>query len=1740
MAPSVKPEVDWERLQAILDGPGGGSIPPALRARMEADIAKNRPSGTQAPVMAPRESTVAPVAGPPAAPTPPQPPVFSPSDVTTIANEFDAQARHQRAIQVAKENTQGWRNKIATTAMQVPIMAMQVGHDLTLGIAPSPYGERADPQTMDSITAGAQIPIKILSALGTTMLQGYGLMRGLSFVGKVPIAARALEFIPMRLKEIGLGALVNGGIDALRTDGLARDPVTGEIQDSWLDPSSKIAKPLAEMGVPDRLALGMGGAVVGGVMGPMFMGIAAGYNRARTLAVVHLSDETINSIRQGLTAAGVSPGQIGEKYAVAKHFLTNLRKVALNEEASEVIADQLSREQFIANEIRASGAAPTASKAVAEVMRGQGDLANSGFFIKPDAAVHLPDAASIQVPTVEAVKNAIKRVGPEEFQRRVQSEMLNRSADPLAQAAATEEVARRIVAQPEGTKSAHELLQEIQGTAFADTPAHKAALKYANDISGPISAYPQDVPKEAIRDRMLRDKLFNADGSEFNPEPKIPKKPGGPVIPGGGKPAGRPIVNEGPMDIQLRQAGELDKAVAKVDLASDIELDGRLLAGIFRQNPGGINIVTGVKHDAALLAAQERLGVKLTVAKIPTAAAGVHDYMIGRPVYNYPEFGNKNVFGTNTVKLTNTLKKMATEASKSVTAPKTTEAFILADGTPIRGGLNTGAMIEKMRMQKPVVNGVGRGDLSLQHLGNLVRMEIGENNTLHVTLPPNLSKEQFRSLGKAIDTMKFEEVTIARGQTEKTFQTPLGAVVQDHVAQMIKPQSISNSITPDMAMQYGKEGIFRGQAAILPDGSAAEILGRDAKGIKVKETMTGSEVVVHEKNLTILPSSLEGEYRGSNLFASYLTDGERQSLAKMRLAMTKGWAQEITKYREFESFASSRGYIAENMKGGKIRLAKANEGGAEPMLFKDLKSALAWVRKDTSPMAELGSDEITRLLGPDRNMGYIGGGGPPPRMNEMLPIDWKRMEATMGQLPADAGPTTSQLALKPMIPLMRDLDKKFGTEMYKAASNMQSQKVARSNFEALWFKGVGGKLPEGVMPLEKIIKLAGPKANQELITDFREADAVGRIELAKQMSPREVRAAEELGKWYDAAYPALGVGAPFVENYMPHYRQAVQSGNPTSFQDFMAQMVGKGQTVPRGTDWVSDHIREGLIDVYNKDAFGVAVQYLRAGAKNRFMKQAQDEAREMVRMVAAKSPNLALPLANMLQAMGGYEFAEQRVAMKAMFESIMDKLPHSMTREGKSSLADRFVDWTTSLVYSSTMGFRPALALRNAKDIWVMSYPLYHGPRFNEAIGYALTKEGKAEAIAARVINKYSGGLLSADEETRALLAKLPKRLQDMHEASTMLYDSADEFTRTGTYFAAKFKAEEALQTFAKAVEKKGTSDVVLERLKENLIRDAKVYIHGPEASEEFIRRATNDPHFAAKYAGKLAADYTNYLYGRGMQARWMRSMGGRLLGQFGTWSMWYGDYLTQQIKAIAKGPYKADAFGILARHALVNAAILEVGREVLNVDLSRWASYGALAYSGGPGLQVAMGASTLMRGLGEVSSFGEDPLGETRVSQGSQMIWNTLPAFVPYHSAFRDVSKMVGAYDQVDFLAATLGTRVTKDYQIRRKIEIMTDMPGLQGYGMTSGPFQSTSPALGTMLNNMATGTGEQPVDLRVQGAAQSAGVQAPPTPPKPQPGGTMMRSRKNRPLEADVPANSMPQTMETKPTGSKPVGGY
>lgn len=1028
--------------------------------------------------------------------------------------------------------------------------------------------------------------------------------------------------------------------------------------------------------------------------------------------------------------------------------------------------------------------------------------------------------------------------------------------------------------------------------------------------------------------------------------------------------------------------------------------------------PTGLEPPRPVPEDMAIPA-----GVKPQAKKVP-----IYDVLVNRPKYVYPTYDEVS---RQTKRATNVMANLSKETARDVLRKPTSELVLLADGNVIRGGLDADQLTAKLHPQAPKVDGIERPDLAIRHVSQAISLEVQDGEKLAITLPSRITQEQFDNLAPAVNTKVWKEVSItdAKGNT-RTLPTPFGQQVQDAVAEQVAPTRIGTTISPEMVSQFKKTGVFKGQAAVLADGTPVAMENKAGFLYQVRDNFTGELIKVHPSKLTILPTSLEGELAPGNFFMTHLAPEEQQAFAKLRRGLQLGLDKPVEKFKELAAFANSRGFIATALKGGQIELARATDG--EAMNFADLKSAASYVRSNTQPLPDLTPPEVKQLLGGNTNFGFVAPPGGPLQFGELMPIPHDRFIQSMEDNLNGRGPGAFAKLITPTRGLVLDMDKRFGTTFYPAFENVQSRYVGKQNFETLWYYGKGGKLPEDVMPLRKIMDIAGPESNGERITAILEgakpADATA----------QELSAAGELRKWYNALFTEYGIEANYVQDYAPRVRELMRKfGNPQ--QAFM-QMANDPLYARKAGEFWADNIRQGTLDVYDTEAFRVATRYLQQGANNRFMKEAIDQASEVISRMGTQNQQLALPLAYFLQAVRGYEFWDQRIAISESAQRMLEGLRVIGKGAEVHDLSEKLANYWMGAVYGSTMGLRPGLAARNVATGLMMTWPLYggKGSRFVEAMSMAMTEEGRNAAIADRAIALKQGPAMAATMREPVLGGVWDQ----ISRSAFAMYDGSDQYTRAVSYWTGRMKAQDALDRFFAAA--KDASPTKLVELKNQLIKDSGLYIQDSQVVNEFLRRAGTSPEGAARYAGKAASDVTNFLYGRGMQPRWMRGVGGRLLGQFGTWPLWYIDYLRRSTTNMVANGYKAEAAAFIARHALTNAAIAYAGSKVLNVDLGRWMMYPSVFYSGGPGWQVAQGLSTLARGLGAVASGGEDPTGPTKIREGLRSVEQVIPSMIPFYYAGRDAVKFAQATDATERLAWLLSTRPTQDYTFQQHLDMV------------------------------------------------------------------------------------------------------
>lgn len=240
---------------------------------------------------------------------------------------------------------------------------------------------------------------------------------------------------------------------------------------------------------PDDPALG---AVAGFLLGAPFpaaiegVGRLAGAARPRVAAVVDSWRQAREAVAQG-----AEPGAAQQVLARALSQLdpADLRYAANDPTFGPIFREALKARGFdmppepaglrgLLSRINDTPDAPSIELVSPRSREQAQTMGRTGFAEKPDAGVELPTGEPGQIGTVEAVRRAQALVGPEEFAARVQEEMARRGTDPLSQAAAVEETARRIVAEsgpkPEGATPLESLAQEhgvaVEGPSTPEAP----------------------------------------------------------------------------------------------------------------------------------------------------------------------------------------------------------------------------------------------------------------------------------------------------------------------------------------------------------------------------------------------------------------------------------------------------------------------------------------------------------------------------------------------------------------------------------------------------------------------------------------------------------------------------------------------------------------------------------------------------------------------------------------------------------------------------------------------------------------------------------------------------------------------------------------------------------------------------------------------------------------------------------------------------------------------------------------------------------------------------------------------------------------------------------------------------------------------------------------------------------------------------------------------------------------------
>lgn len=544
----------------------------------------------------------------------------------------------------------------------------------------------------------------------------------------------------------------------------------------------------------------------------------------------------------------------------------------------------------------------------------------------------------------------------------------------------------------------------------------------------------------------------------------------------------------------------------------------------------------------------------------------------------------------------------------------------------------------------------------------------------------------------------------------------------------------------------------------------------------------------------------------------------------------------------------------------------------------------------------------------------------------------------------------------------------------------------------------------------------------------------------------------------------------FIQNYMPHYRRLSDARAPRSLRAEF-QRTGKRVNAPT-MKFLSEMQRNGVLKKWERDPFMVLMQYTRAGLSKSYMRGPMQQARDAINRVpvvgADGTPNPAMNL--LRENLVGYYnlLAPDQPEAYAAVNAAAGELAGMMGLDLNQQTQQKLVNTLITLNYGAFLGFRPGLALRNFSQTLLTTYPILGGKYTSRGLRATL-----ADSRALR-------------EEMESVGALLPDHIpqpgqdlyhQDVHRISRSVEQGVDVLQRAQA--GASRLTEIGMNWFTRAdqinraVAYSGMKSKVLDAWArwgrnnewDTFWKKSGLNFFGPATKQEFRSRLEAEgTESAARFAGKLASDDSQWLYQLGAGPSMFSSSWGRLVGQYGTWPTWYRSYLAhgmRNLKGIDRGIFAA-------RTAAVHKGIILAGAAA-GLNLSRWTGLSSLEWMGGPAVDFFSDMRDIVTGVTEdqgatarrTMSLSKYGLQDT----GSGL--SLMPEFLGGRIGFRDPSpgdqnpgvRLVTSF----FGNITPGYLAIKDLYAAGILPVAAPaFPGIE----PADPLQNPGAALGNLLS--------------------------------------------------------------------------
>lgn len=556
-------------------------------------------------------------------------------------------------------------------------------------------------------------------------------------------------------------------------------------------------------------------------------------------------------------------------------------------------------------------------------------------------------------------------------------------------------------------------------------------------------------------------------------------------------------------------------------------------------------------------------------------------------------------------------------------------------------------------------------------------------------------------------------------------------------------------------------------------------------------------------------------------------------------------------------------------------------------------------------------------------------------------------------------------------------------------------------------------------------------------------DAPSRDQFAKMadMSPKQILVAKQFDRLFEAGAKVAGIpDYRIIRGYIAHYRSQIARDVPTFEQAFLNQ---RGLGASLEGKFLSEFVRTGEIDALDLNPFTVAVRYIDTAFKGKdFVPVYQQSLKDFNTEINKLPLNMRGSMTERVK-----RFLSDVRGLPAPTNATIRSGIEALNKYGKIQLPPNIIDklvyntlrWTSSAM----MAFRPYLGLRHLSQ-----YFQNVGPRF----GVDVVREGLVAAEQPGAIAELrSRGLMSdlnitalvtPEEEGASLITKAGgsaweayQQLQKAGHAATLL-PLIYEHTFAATFYGVRAKALRVLNDIAsgKISKIKGYDQISLDSF-------------APSFRAEFDNLAKQSVPQAADLIGRRAAVETIFEYQRANAPRGWNSVQGRMLTQYGIWSL----HETEMVSNMLTRGSLRHKINYATKFAMAQAATWLAGRSV-GVDLLGATMAHSLFWAGSPQVSLLQTAYTAMGGYGV-----EQKLAQDRLYKLIPSLADPRSMFIPFSYFVGDWMQAINEYNDPNrvYSATQIGGRAVGAPTIKHKSWVDDYMESL---GLHFYPYQEST----------------------------------------------------------------------------------